>query len=400
MKYIQLLPYAALAAAIVIPDAQVMQQLSIESHRQSAAPLSDRFPNKDELLKELENDLSETIDTSMNALDHAIDHTAQTGEAISKICHGAAAGVKSWVETATSTINKLGKHHGHHGHHHKPNLTIYELISKSNYTKKLAALVNEYDDLVNLLNSTSANFTVFAPIDKAFEKIPEHAPKPSKEELKDILLYHVSSDFYPAGKVLVTHTVPTLLEGKGIGGEKQRLSTNIGLKGLTVNFYSRIIAIDIFATNGVIHAVESILVPPPKAADVIDFLPGEFSTLELGLLKTGLFEPLNDTSTHVGGTIFAPSNYAFKKLGPKINAFLFSKYGVKYLKGLLKYHIVANKTLYSDAYYAADKGKLVEEEGVPKGFYHVSITFVNACVTMLTYLLDRSIYPRFLRTSH
>ena len=63
-------------------------------------------------------------------------------------------------------VEDFGKHHGghgHHGHHHKPNETVYELISKSKYTTKLAALINEYEDVVELLNGTSANFTVFAP---------------------------------------------------------------------------------------------------------------------------------------------------------------------------------------------------------------------------------------------
>lgn len=206
--------------------------------------------------------------------------------------------------------------------------------------------------------------------DHAFEKIPEHAPKPSKEDLKKILTYHVSPDFYPAGRVLVTRTIPSLLAGEGIGGEPQRLSTNIGLKGLTVNFYSRIIAVDIFGTNGVIHGVDSLLVPPPKVADVIQLLPGEFSTLELGLEKTGLFKAINDTSNHVGGTVFAPSNFAFQKLGPKITAFLFSKYGQKYLKKLLEYHVVPNQTLYSDAYYKASDSS--ESTSIPKGVFHVS----------------------------
>jgi uncharacterized surface protein with fasciclin (FAS1) repeats len=78
-------------------------------------------------------------------------------------------------------------------------------------------------------------------------------------------------------------------------------------------------------------------------------LPGEFSTLTLGLIKTGLLEKLN-SSAHAGGTLFAPPNGAFKKLGPRINAFLFSKYGEKYLKALLEYHVVANQTLYSTAF--------------------------------------------------
>lgn len=103
--------------------------------------------------------------------------------------------------------------------------------------------------------------------------------------------------------------------------------------------------------------------------DIIQFLPGEFSTLELGLTKTGLLPIINDTSKHIGGTIFAPSNFAFQKLGPKITGFLFSSYGQKYLKALLSYHVVANQTLYSDAYYAVDS---VESKDIPKGTFHVS----------------------------
>ena len=91
----------------------------------------------------------------------------------------------------------------------------------------------------------------------------------------------------------------------------------------------------------------------------MSLLPGEFSTLSLGLTKTGLLSALN-TTTHVGSTVFAPDNFAFKKLGPKINAFLFSKFGEKYLKALLEYHIVLNHTLYSNAYYDSSKSKATE----------------------------------------
>lgn len=92
--------------------------------------------------------------------------------------------------------------------------------------------------------------------------------------------------------------------------------------------------------------------------DLLNFLSSDFSTFELGLIKTGLFDRLNDTSNHSGGTLFAPSNRAFKKLGPKINGFLFSRWGQKYLKALLKYHIVANHTLFSDAYYGPKEDKM------------------------------------------
>lgn len=118
-----------------------------------------------------------------------------------------------------------------------------------------------------------------------------------------------------------------------------------------------------------IHGVDSLLLPPPPALKIVELLPGEFSTLQLGLYKTGLFDAISKAN-HTGGTLFAPNNWAFKKLGPRINAFLFSSYGEKYLKALLEYHVVANQTLYSDAFY---KAKSVEESDVPKGHFHIDL---------------------------
>jgi uncharacterized surface protein with fasciclin (FAS1) repeats len=123
-------------------------------------------------------------------------------------------------------------------------LTIYELINKSKYTTKLAKLVNKFDDIVDLLNSTSTNFTLFAPTDAAFKKIPKHAPKPDKEFLKKLLTYHVSPSLYPAGRVFAHDTIPTALNESSLNGP-QRLSISLGLRGLTVNFYSHIVAANI-----------------------------------------------------------------------------------------------------------------------------------------------------------
>ncbi|KAL9639961.1 MAG: hypothetical protein Q9164_000590 [Protoblastenia rupestris] len=377
MKYLSILSLVALSSAFVIPDDDTISQIAIEAHHTSDS-VFDKLPSKkniNKLADGAESTFSKLIDTGKETLDQAVEYAHDTGAKVQKLCHQNSFDATSWLESTSENVEQKIKdveRYGEQNHDHKPNMTVYELIAKAKYTTKLAALINEYEDLVQLLNGTAANYTIFAPIDRAFEKIPEHAPKPSKEQLKKILLYHISKEYYPAGRILVTHTVPTLLVGEEIGGEAQRLSTNIGLKGLTVNFYSRIIGINFFGTNGVIHGIDSLLVPPPKVADVIQLLPGEFSTLELGLTKTGLFKAINDTSNHVGGTLFAPSNFAFQKLGPKITGFLFSSYGLKYLKSLLEYHVVANQTLYSDAYYKAESER-VEESGIPKGYFHVDL---------------------------
>lgn len=101
--------------------------------------------------------------------------------------------------------------------------------------------------------------------------------------------------------------------------------------------------------------------PPPSAGKIINLFPSQFSTLSLALDRTGLGEELDDLP-HSGGTLFAPSNYAFRRLGVGLNAFLFSERGKPYLKALLKYHVVANETLYSDAFYPSKPYKKGQED--------------------------------------
>jgi uncharacterized surface protein with fasciclin (FAS1) repeats len=353
MRFSRIAPVLPLASAFVITEPEVFASIE-KSGRQ------------------LVDNAHSVFDNAQNVLDDAFSKAKDGAkDAYSKI-HHAGCDVESWLEGSQfddSVIDfKEDPHHPphdgppHHGgphhppHDHKPNRTVYELINESKYTTKLAKWINEYDDIVQLLNGTKANYTVFAPTDEAFEKIPEHGHKPSKEVLKDILLYHVTDDLYPAGRVLHTYTIPTLFIPSKNLGHQQRLTVRVTLKGPALNFYSRLVAVNIFGTNGVVHGVSSILVPPPNVASIIDLLPGEFSTLELGLGKTGLFDKINSTEyEHEGGTFFAPSNFAFQKLGARANAFLFSKYGEKYLKALLEYHMVADQTLYSDAFFDGRK---------------------------------------------
>lgn len=120
----------------------------------------------------------------------------------------------------------------------------------------------------------------------------------------------------------------------------------------------------------------------------MSLLPSLFSTFSLALEKTGLGEELghghddeddgndkndnddnndNDRKKHhnrgggkkegKGLTLFAPTNRAFARLGPHLNAFLFNtEPGKKYLKAILKYHFVPEHTVYTDAYYKAGSG--------------------------------------------
>jgi len=389
MRVLSLLGAATAASAFVIPDQAGIESLAIQNQdieQSSGHPFWDKVHKAENFWEDLEEEFTKATGCAKNKFAEVADSVHDTAVRYGEQFQDAFAG-ESWLGSADYDLDLFDEpHHPHHPPHHGPpgkhphhprhpaNQTIWQLISKSKYTTKLAAALEEFPDLVETLNGTKANYTVFAPTDSAFEKIPKHAPKPPKEFLEKLLTYHVSPEFYPAGRVLVTRTIPTALEAKFIGKVPQRLSTQISLRGLTVNFYSRIVAIDIFATNGVIHGVDSILLPPPKVVDILSALPGEFSTLDLALEKTGLYPAFNDTSSHKGGTLFAPSNFAFQRLGPRINAFLFSSYGLKYLKALILYHAGDNITLYSDAIYKMDSNSQSgPPHKVPKGFIHVDL---------------------------
>jgi len=114
-------------------------------------------------------------------------------------------------------------------------------------------------DLVNAL-SNAGPFTVFAPTNAAFDKLPsgtvEGLLKPEKkDDLTDILQYHVSLGVFEADK---------LQDGQTLGqvnGGNITISKKDGK--IMVNGTATIIA-SIQASNGVIHVIDGVLLPPKK----------------------------------------------------------------------------------------------------------------------------------------
>ncbi|UNI24956.1 hypothetical protein JDV02_010670 [Purpureocillium takamizusanense] len=304
-----------------------------------------RLPSQDTLV----STLGGTADRLASAFDSAVDAVEDARHELS--------------DKLTEVLS--GHPHDDDKHKHR-HLTIYELIQHSEYTTKFAKIVDEHPSIVKLLNSTKAgNYTLFVPTDEAFKDVPDHdGDKPDKEFVEKVLRYHVGLGEYPAKRILTTHTLPSALDEPWLGDEPQRLRTSVGFQGVTVNFYSKVVAANIEAKNGIIHAVNHILVPPPMVGRVISLFPSHFSTLLLAYEKTDFVKFIHGVKM-TGSTVFAPSNDAFQRLGPRANAFLFNtEKGLKYLKALLKYHIAPNATLYSDAFYdKTDKHEKVDNAG-------------------------------------
>ena len=110
--------------------------------------------------------------------------------------------------------------------------------------------------LVETLQSEGP-FTVFAPTDAAFSKLPEGTVEnllkgENKEKLASILTYHVVS-----GKVM-SNDVVKLSEAKTVNGQ----SVSIKTEGQSVMIDSaKIIEADIECSNGVIHVIDSVILP-------------------------------------------------------------------------------------------------------------------------------------------
>lgn len=96
-------------------------------------------------------------------------------------------------------------------------------------------------------------FTVFAPTDEAFAKIPKadlDKLLANKKKLKSVLTYHVVS-----GKVMSTDIKPGKV--KTVQGAYVTLATT---GGVTVN-NAKVVSADVAADNGVIHAIDTVLMP-------------------------------------------------------------------------------------------------------------------------------------------
>ncbi len=128
-------------------------------------------------------------------------------------------------------------------------------IAAGTFTTLATALTEA--DLVSALQGEGP-FTVFAPTDAAFAKLPKGTVEgllKDKEALKNILLYHVVS-----GKV-AAETVVGLDKAETLSGANVMIKVKDG--SVFIND-SKVTTADVYASNGVIHIIDTVLLPPSK----------------------------------------------------------------------------------------------------------------------------------------
>ncbi|MDB2429715.1 CIA30 family protein [bacterium] len=213
--------------------------------------------------------------------------------------------------------------------------------------------------LVETLQSDGP-FTVFAPTDEAFGKLPTGVVssllKPeNSEELGNILKYHVL-----AGSVRLAGALEAK-DAKTITGESISVTFSDGK--IKVN-ESTLINSDIQCSNGTIHVIDSVLLPPRPETDLVAIAKrsGKFSTLLAAVQAAGLSDTLSGASEI---TILAPTDEAFSKLPEGTLESLLKPGNKKTLQKILAMHVLNGKVSAGDALNAK---KAVSFSGEPLTF--------------------------------
>src|SRR6478735_3153646 len=195
-------------------------------------------------------------------------------------------------------------------------------IAAGQFTKLADALTSA--GLVSALKGPGP-FTVFAPSDSAFAAFERDNPGVlaglSKEALAEILKYHVVSGAAVESTELKDESIFTTLSGSPI-----LIDTTGGVKVDD----ARVTTADVAASNGVIHVIDTILLPPEKDIVATAVAAGTFKSLAGALTAADLVTTLQGPGPF---TVFAPTDAAFAKLSaaPSGDA----------LKNVLLYHVVA-----------------------------------------------------------
>jgi transforming growth factor-beta-induced protein len=219
--------------------------------------------------------------------------------------------------------------------------TIVETAIGAADLSTLVAAVKQ-GQLVETL-SGKGPFTVFAPINSAFAKLPKETLESllkdeNRSDLQGILTYHVVS-----GKVMAADVVK-LKSAKSVQGSDIKIAVKDGK--VYVND-AQVIKTDIVCSNGVVHLIDSVILPP-SLPNIVETAVGneDFSTLVALVKHAGLVETLSGEGPF---TVFAPSNAAFAKLPKETVDALLSDAGKDQLASILKYHVVPGKVMAADA---------------------------------------------------
>ncbi|GAB3711384.1 fasciclin domain-containing protein [Spirosoma flavus] len=297
--------------------------------------------------------------------------------------------------------------------------TISQLISNgSRFTILKAALTKAGMDAT--LNQ-AGTFTLFAPTDDAFKAFGyadvaaiNAAPA---ELLKSVLQYHVLSTRIGAANIQAglnnpqqtMANAPVYISKVTLTSGTSTSATSSSATTISVNG-ARIVQADGAATNGVVHAIDRILLPP-IFGDVVKTIQGiptlvpsaSFKLLQAAVTRVGSATTLASANTI---TVFAPTDAAFRAAGYDSTAI--AKAPVATLNSVLGYHVLTSRTytplitngsslttLQGGTITATSSATAVTLTGKGNGTSAANVTFPDITATNgVVHIIDRLLLPQ------
>jgi len=239
-----------------------------------------------------------------------------------------------------------------------PTSKIMEIVRNQPALDSLEKYLDLFPNLVNELSGTG-DFTFFAPNNAAFISLlatpgfPSDIRSINPDIIKSVLAYHIAAVHYDQADLTSGTSIST------VQGESIVVNADGTLLTGSSNKAIEIVIADSLATNGVMHIVGSVMIPPSIGEKITPLLGtnlgtfmlgADFTTLAAGILKADTFATVNSlptlSSVLIGTTkhaVFAPTNATFAAGSLTANSFTGQQW-----YGIISNHIVMQEILESD----------------------------------------------------
>jgi uncharacterized surface protein with fasciclin (FAS1) repeats len=296
---------------------------------------------------------------------------------------------------------------------------IVEIASSYSIFRSLVAAVVK-TNLVGVLSDPNLNATVFAPTDAAFAKLPAPfnnaanisaiADQAQIDALKNILLYHALGAPVLSSQIATGRSSATTLKPAGSSVDNViYLSNTFGI--IVVNGKSLVLAPNVKASNGVIHVIDDVMLPPSQTIAEIAIGNPAFSSLVAALVKTNLASVFTGSGDF---SVFAPTDAAFAQLPAPFNSAanisgITDQAQIDALANILKYHVTGSRYFAWDLGFgsriatlaAGTNNKLIGylglDRGYVKGNQNILFSVINPANILATngviHVIDKVLLP-------
>jgi transforming growth factor-beta-induced protein len=278
---------------------------------------------------------------------------------------------------------------------------------------------------------------VFAPTNAAFADLPDGALEyllDNQDILTDVLLYHVISGRIEAGVIQDNTSAETLLGEDLFFRKYYRTPSSCYWYGwycdryycdydvcetvIVINDDATVVTADVDASNGIIHIIDKVLIPPgfsfplddvgtslddvDTALDIVDTaIEAQFDTLVAAVIAAELVDALRGPGPL---TVFAPSEEAWERLPPGYLQGLLRSENQALLTRILLYHVVSGAAVESSTITNGQKAETLNGADLTFRVFEGGIITVNQATVItanvrasngIVHVIDQVLFPPY-----